>query len=707
MKYNLFNSKKKVALALLSEKLQRLEEQVSEASGFVNEIEKGNFQRGISDSLSKSELGTSLMSMKVHLDKIANEEEIRNWLNTGLATFSDILRNKKSLNLKDLADDILMNLVKYVSANQGAIFTLEDDGKGDQFLKMISCYAYNRKKYLEKRVELGEGLAGQCILERQPMYLKEVPKDYVTITSGLGGATPRSVFISPLLLNDNIFGVIELASLSEFKQQHLDFINKLSENVAATIKSVKDSERTLALLNSSQQQAEELRATEEEIRQNMEEMQATQEEMKRKSDELSRASAEMAGIFNGINATMATIEFEPDGTILNANENFLKTVKYSIEKIKGKHHRMFVPHDILESADYKTQWKRLASGESITGIFKRISSVGDTIWLNAIYNPILNANGDVLKVVKFATDITQQQEMLAENRGILGGINATMATIEFKPDGTIVNANEVFLRTMICTLEKIKGKHHKIFAPKDVLDSDDYKTFWERLASGKSISGIFKRISLSGDVVWLNAIYNPIYNANGDVVKVIKFATDITSEKQKEAEVQQMLEETKAQEEELRQNMEEMQATQEEMDRRSIELRTTHAEMSGILDGINATMATIEFTRDGYIVNANENFMRTMGVTLDKIVNQHHRVFVPDEILQTEHYSKFWSSLASGQPNKGLFKSKRMNGDVVWLDAIYAPIKNAEGAVIKVIKLATDVTAMQELLEKKAVIRQE
>lgn len=542
MNFDLFGFKARRKAESLQSEVIGLHEQVKEASTFIREIEKGNFKTEISDTLSKSELGISLKSMKEHLDTIAHDEEIRNWMNTGLATFSDILRNKQSLNLKELSDDILLNLVKYVSANQGAIFILEDED--DPYLKMIACYAYNRKKYLEKRIGVGEGLAGQCVMERSSIYLKEIPKDYINITSGLGDATPRSIFISPLLVNDRIFGVIELASLMEFKPHHLDFINKLSENVAASIKNVKDSERTLFLLNASQQQAEELKATEEEIRQNMEEMQATQEEMQRKSDELSRTSAEMRSILNGINATMATIEFQPDGTIISANENFLNTMKYSIHEIRGKHHRIFVPNDILETEEYKTQWTRLASGESLKGIFKRIASTGKTIWISAIYNPILDETGRVVKVVKFATDITAQQEMIAENKGILDGINATMATIEFQPDGTIVNANDNFLKTMNYSLEKIKGKHHRIFVPKDVLESEDYKTQWARLASGESLKGTFKRISSTGKTVWISAIYNPIHDATGRVVKVVKFATDITKEKELAEAALQELEKT-------------------------------------------------------------------------------------------------------------------------------------------------------------------
>jgi PAS domain S-box-containing protein len=528
MRIPYFESGAKKQLRASEEDLRKLSVLLKEASDFIDEIRNGNLHKDISSDLSDSELGMSLLSMKEYVNRITAEEVTRNWMNNGLAGFSDILRNKRSLSLIDLSDDILKNLVKYINANQGVIFVLEGDEKSEQLLEVISCFAYNKKKFLEKRIQIGEGLAGQCVLEKKYIYLKKIPDDYVNITSGLGGARPCSVLVSPLLIDDKIFGVIELASLYEFESRHIEFVNKLSENIASVIKNVKDNERTIALLNESQRQAKELKSREEELRQNMEEMQATQEEIKRRSDELGKTSAEMTGIINGINATMATIEFKPDGTILNANGNFLRTMKYTLENIRGKHHIIFAPEEVLKSRDYQTFWEKLASGESISGVFKRVTSTGDIVWLNAIYNPISDACGQVVKVVKFATDLTSQQEMLAESKCILDGINATMATIEFKPDGTIINANENFLKTMKYALGDIQGKHHKIFAPKDVYESPDYKIFWQRLASGESMTGVFKRISYSGETIFLQAIYNPILNANGNVVKVVKFASDVT-----------------------------------------------------------------------------------------------------------------------------------------------------------------------------------
>jgi methyl-accepting chemotaxis protein len=528
MKYTFVKSK---TLKELKEKTVRQQNQFEGATAYVNRILEGNLDAPISDIVVESQLGTPLVSLQKHLKHISLNEQERNWLNVGLTKFADILRNKESLDLKNLADEIIANVVKYVDANQGAIFIYEDT-PGDEHLEMIACYAYDRRKFMSKKINLGEGLAGQCVLEKDVIYIKKAPEQYVSITSGLGHATPREILISPMSINEKIFGVLELASFKEFPQYKIDFIKKLSENIASTIKTVRENERVISLLNSSQQQAEELRAQEEEMRQNMEELQATQEEMQRKTNEITNASAEMMSIVKGINATMATIEFTPEGKVITANANFLSAVKYKLEDIKGKHHQMFVPSELANGEEYKTFWSRLASGESLTGVFKRISSDAKVIWLNAIYNPIQNANGQVTKVVKFATDITQQEERVAETKGVLSGINATMAVAEFTPKGEILHANTNFLAVMDYSLDAIKGKHHRTFVPDEILHSEEYAGFWNRLAAGEPIAGEFKRIASGKRTVWLNAIYNPIHNSNGDVAKVIKFATNITSMKE-------------------------------------------------------------------------------------------------------------------------------------------------------------------------------
>ncbi len=549
----------------ISNSINSLVNNMSIASEFADAI--GNNQLDVEfNSLGKDDiLGNSLITMRRNLVDVADKEKKRNWATEGLAKFGEILRMNNE-GLKGLADNIISNLVRYLNANQGGLFIVNDTNPKDAHLELIACYAWNKKKYLHMRIEQGEGLVGQAWQENDTLYITDVPADFVKITSGLGDANPNAFLIIPLKINDETYGVIEIASFHPFEEYQIEFVNKLAESIASTISTAKINERTKQLLEQSQQQAEEMRAQEEEMRQNMEEMQATQEEMERKESEMGRMmeqmqqqeeemrqnmeemaatqeemekqnaviaekAAESQGILEGINASMATIEFTPDGYVKDANTNFLKTMKVSLEEIIGKHHSNFVPEDIKKSAEYQRLWSDLASGIEKQDVVKRINKLGETVWLNAIYNPIKNASGEVIKVIKFATDITEQKEQEAELNAKMSGVNATMATIEFTPEGIVLDANENFLHTMKYTLADIKGKHHKNFVTTTTANSSEYQSFWIDLANGKPNQGIFERVNSLGEIVVLNAIYNPIKNADGKVTKVIKFATDITNRK--------------------------------------------------------------------------------------------------------------------------------------------------------------------------------
>lgn len=282
--YTLIGRKK---LSLLQKESQQLQKEVKSATAFVKRIENNELDASYDDSVNvqESELASALISMRDQLTRFAEQERQRNWVTQGLAKFADILRASTD-DVQDLGDQIISNLVKYVGANQGGLFIIAEDENNDVCLDLLSCYAYNKKKYMEKRIYPGEGVVGQTYLEKEYIYMTEVPQKYVTITSGLGESTPSSVLVMPLKTNEEIFGVVELASFNQFKDYQIEFLQKLGENIASSIATVKISERTRRLLIEAQEQAEMLRAQEEEMRQNVEELQATQEEMRRKQIEL-------------------------------------------------------------------------------------------------------------------------------------------------------------------------------------------------------------------------------------------------------------------------------------------------------------------------------------------------------------------------------------------------------------------------------------
>ncbi|WP_417827217.1 methyl-accepting chemotaxis protein [Thalassospira sp.] len=242
-----------------------------------------------------------------------------------------------------------------------------------------------------------------------------------------------------------------------------------------------------------------------------------------------------------LSQSMARIEFDAKGTILRANENFEKTMGYKQSEIVGKHHSMFVPDEIIQSADYQNFWKRLAAGEFLNGAFPRKRRDGELVWLEATYNPILDKNGNVIKVVKFASDITERRNERALLQSVFDAISTSQAVIEFDLDGTILTANENFLSVMGYRLGEIQGKHHSMFVPADQRNSAEYRAFWQKLNQGQFQAGQFARVGKNDKKVWIEATYNPVLDAVGKPIKIIKFASDITEQTRLLIDLKQMI----------------------------------------------------------------------------------------------------------------------------------------------------------------------
>mgnify|MGYP001793898053 CR=1 FL=1 len=235
-----------------------------------------------------------------------------------------------------------------------------------------------------------------------------------------------------------------------------------------------------------------------------------------------------SGILSALNKAQAVIEFDVDGRILNANENFLATMGYRASDVIGQHHSMFVDQKYAMSNEYREFWDRLGQGEAAAEKFKRIGRGGKEVWIHAIYNPIIDANGKVFKVVKFASDITQQEIDSNENFSKIDAIARSQAVIEFELDGTIIDANQNFLDAMGYLKDEIVGKKHALFVEEDYGKSEEYRQFWDGLRRGEYRDGTFKRQAKGDRDVWIMASYHPVLDLNGNPYKVVKFASDVT-----------------------------------------------------------------------------------------------------------------------------------------------------------------------------------
>ena len=311
-------------------------------ANFGKQIGEGNLNVEYTPLSNKDILGNSLLEMRKGLqaakeeeNKRKEEDDKRNWATQGLAKFGDILR-KDNDDLEKLSNDIMSNLIDYVNANQGGLFIFNDDEEDNVHLELIASYAFSRKKFNAKKIQLGEGLVGTCAIEKETIYMTEVPEDYVEVTSGLGDSNPRSLLIVPLKLEEKIFGIIELASFNNFEDYQIEFVEKIGESIASTLSSVKINAKTAALLEETKLQAEEMATKEEEMRQNLEELKATQEEMERiKKRESEKTEDLMKQQEENRKMLIKILDHVPEKVFLKDKEGKMILVNSAVAKVHG------------------------------------------------------------------------------------------------------------------------------------------------------------------------------------------------------------------------------------------------------------------------------------------------------------------------------------------------------------------------------------
>ena len=509
---------------------------IEKSAIFASEIGGGNLDAEYSILSKEDKLGNSLIKLREDLLLSRNNEEkqkkeniIRNWFNEGLAKFGDILRQDND-DLTKLSDKLLNNIIHYIEAVQGGIFLVDDEGEE---LEQISSYAYNRKKFIEKRVPVKEGILGACILEKQHIYLKEIPENYIELTSGLGDAKPNHILLIPLMFNDVVLGVMEFAFLKEVEEHKISFCNNIAESIASTLTTVKVNKQTAELLEQTQQQTEEMSAQEEEMRQNMEEMQATQEET-------TRRESEFKGIMNSIDNTLIRIELNTDGEVISVNNKFLETFTITNNEIIKTNLYQII--DTNHLSNYKLALMQAINNETGTDLIKFIKKDKQEVWLHISITPVLN-NEELIKIELLAIDITKQKkienELIKKEKDLLLNIEELSAsyqsasnkevkfnnitksldnsflTAEIDENGIITNYNDVFNKNF-----GIKNDNTKFIK---LLNKDFIKNFEAsfRLSKEQYISEIFKYICISNKEKMIHSTFTPIFNEDNILEKII------------------------------------------------------------------------------------------------------------------------------------------------------------------------------------------
>jgi len=354
------------------------------------------------------------------------------------------------------------------------------------------------------------------------------------------------------------------------------------------------------------------------------------------------------------NTTSIVSEADLKGDILNINEKFIEISQYSREELIGAPHST-TRHPDMPKETFKQLWATIGRGKLFRGIIKNQKKDGTPYYVDAVIAPVLGKNGKPRKYVGVRYDITAAEIERQNMKGVIDAIDSAYAYIEFDTKGNILKANKNFLDVVGYKLEEITGKHHRMFVESSFANSTAYTKFWADLNEGKNQAAIFKRISKDGHEVWIQAVYAAVKDEIGTVMKVIKIATDVTKQELEKSD------------------------------------------FKGQIEAISKSQAVIEFNLDGTILNANDNFLNTVGYSLSEVQGKHHRMFVEESYKNSPDYKEFWAKLNRGEYQTAEYKRFGKGGREIWIQGSYNPIMDLNGKPFKVVKYATDITAQTKM----------
>ncbi|MBT1701897.1 PAS domain-containing protein [Chryseosolibacter indicus] len=726
-------------LKKLYENVNHQNHQIKNAADFIKEIESGNLEAKF--NIDSNEAGTdnllaaSLESMRNRLKKISMDEEERNWVREGLAQFVEILRAKNN-NTNELADSIISNLVKYMNANQGALYIVNDD-TADIFIERVACYAYSRKKFQDQKIALGEGSIGQVVLEKETIYMTNIPSNFIKITSGLGEALPKHLLIVPLKLEDNVLGVVELASFANILPYQIRFIERLGESIASSLSTVKTTQRTNALLKESQYHAEQLRSQEEEMRQNMEELSATQEEMQRILKEVEGKEAYVKHLLDVSTDSIYTVD--KSYRLVSWNKTFARSLEqFGMRLEKGSSTLDWYKGD--ERTKQLELYERALKGENIN--FTAESEInGSKYYFHSIYASLTNHQGEIYEVAVFSRNVTDaveagqqterllnesqqkaeelkaQEEELRQNMEELSAtqdemqrvltevqnreafmtdlMNATNdSIITIDKDYKIISCNKATVE-MYSKFGMEVGKGFNIFDLFTQEQREVYKAYYDRSLKKGETFEVTERYSFKDREQYFAVTYSPLRDEQGAIIGAAIFGKDISETVAAKNNAEKLLndsqhqtEELKAQEEELRQNMEELSATQDEIQRVLTEVQNRESFMTDLMNATNDSIITID--REYKVISCNKTTYDTyakFGMEVGKGFN----IFDLFTEEQRPTYRAYYDRGLNGETfevtERYSFKDREQHFAVT-----YSPLRDKNGAITGVAIFGKDVS---------------
>ncbi len=667
--------------------IKHLNQQLSKIQQIAENVKTGKLDQKIEVFESKGEIGEALSKMQDDLKSVAQRDFQRNWTNEGIALFGNLLRQYDDA--QALYDLLVANLVRYLKANQGGVFILNDNNERKQVLELKSIYAFDRKRFIEKRVASGQGLVGQAWKEKDSIYIEQTSEDYLKISSGLGGAKPRSLLIVPMINNDlKVLGVLEIASFQVFKKYEIELIKRIAEMIVSAISSIKNNEKNRILLAEAQRTTDQMKSKEEEMSSKIAALSKAQEEMQFKQTTLSTQ-------IRAIERTLGTIELNPDGEIIQINKILADLLLYHPDEVIGKHYDTLLSPAETNDASYIEFWDKLIQGHTKQKQVKLLNKAGEPVWLNAIYTPIKGKKEKITKIIQMGIDITEQLLSNLQYQSQLSAIQEYNAVIEFDIHGFIVEVNEVYLRMLGYKYEELIGKHHSVVLPENDRESDEFITFWDKLSRGEAIQGRFCRLHRNGKLVWIWATFNTVLDYDKKPYRIISIAQDITSEVNTEQDAKRAFDDLKAQQILLEENHQKMMQQEQERiqlteQHKQLQIQAENQQQSlqSHLNAINSTIASLELDMDTNILHANDLMLKMLGYKLSEIKGVQLYNLQKTEDNSPEANAKIWEKLKNGYTQSQEIKVLTKNNQTIYLKASYTPIKNHQQKTYKVLNLA-------------------
>lgn len=538
----------------------------------------------------------------------AQEIQLKQQYDAGLAKFAEIISSNAYNNMERWGDNLLYHIVKFTKCLQGALYITEDTGLRDPKVRLISTYAYDVKNLLKRAFEAGDGLTGQAVKDKEILHLTDIPAGYLKISSALIDSQPTALLIIPLIAEDVVHGVIELASLKPFTENEISFLSKVAQTTAFTLLVIKNRENIQKLLAETQDKNELLKQQEEQMRQTIYELQEVQQNMQIKD-------IEMSGQLAAIDATLGTVEFNMNGRITRVNPIFAESIGYSVDELIGKHHRVFYDPQNEKFADLDRFWHNMSLGKSFSGEMESFTKNNEGVWHYQSFTPVKGHDERPFKVILLAMDITEQKKIALDFEGQLEAINRTNAMMEYDLNGRIRSYNQNTAKMLGYNISELIGREHRLIIPSDGIVSEDmYKNFWNDLRKGHSFSGEFNRVRKDGKIIWVNVTYYPIYNLRNEPYKILELAVDVTASREAQNQVKSLMiemqhanEALKANEEELMQNMEELEATQDELRKSEENLKNVNENLEKLVQErtgeLEEALSTLKNTQSQLIQN--------------------------------------------------------------------------------------------------------